>query len=42
MCDKAVSDDTFMLKYRLDRCKTQEMCDKAVIGFLSALKYVPD
>ena len=31
-----------MLKYCLDRYKTQEMCDKAVDNFLSALKFVPD
>ena len=30
MCDKAFSEDPFMLKYCFDRCKTQEMCDKAV------------
>ena len=42
MCDKAVSEDHFMLKYYHDRYKTQEMCDKAVDGFLSALKFVLD
>ena len=31
-----------MLKYCLDRYKTQEMCDKAVDEFLPALKFVPD
>ena len=29
-----------MLKYRHDRHKTQEMCNKAVDDFLSALKFV--
>ena len=31
-----------MLKYSLDRYKTQELCDKAVDAFLPALKFVPD
>ena len=31
-----------MLKYCLDKYKTQEMCDKAVNAFLAALKFVPD
>ena len=42
MCDKAVSNDLLMLKYCLDRYKTQGMCDKAVDKFLLALKFVPD
>ena len=42
MCDKAVSNNTFMIKYCLGRYTTQEMCDKAVDDFLSALKFVPD
>ena len=42
MCDKAVSNDPFMLKYCPDRYKIQEMCDKAVEDLLSALKFVPD
>ena len=29
MCDKIVSGDVFMLKYFLDRYKTQGMCNKA-------------
>ena len=33
MCDKAFSKDPFMLKYHLDRYKTHEMWDKAVIIF---------
>ena len=31
-----------MLKYYLDRYKTQEMCDKSVDTCLLALKLVPD
>ena len=42
MCDKAVSNDLFMIKYCLGRYKTQEICDKAVNDFLPALKLVPD
>ena len=42
MCDKIVSGDLFMLKYFLDRYKTQEMCDKAADAFLPPLKFVPD
>ena len=39
---KVVSKEPFMLKYCLDKYKTQEMCDKAVDAFLPALKFVPD
>ena len=42
MCDKAVSEDLFMLKYYHDNYKTDEMCDKAADDFLPALKYVLD
>ena len=31
-----------MLKYCLDRIKTQEMYDKAIDSFLPTLKFVPD
>ena len=31
-----------MIKHSLHRYKTQEMCDKAVDHFLSAVKFVPD
>ena len=37
ICDKVVSEDCFMLKYCLDRSKTQETCDKAVDAFLPTL-----
>ena len=42
MCHKAVSNNSFMLKYCVDRHKTQEMCDEAVDDFLPVLKFVPD
>ena len=42
MCDKAFPEDSFILKYCLDRYKTQEMSDKAVDNFSSTLKFVPD
>ena len=37
MCEKAASKGPFMLKYCLDRYKTQETCDKAVDACLSLL-----
>ena len=42
MCDKVVSKKPIMLKYCSERYKTQKMCDKAVEGCLSALKFVAD
>ena len=42
MCDKAVSEDLLVLKYYIDRYKTQEMRDKAVDDFLVALKFLFD
>ena len=42
MCDRAFSEDPFILKYFLDRYKTQEMCDIAVDNFLPTLKFAPD
>ena len=42
MCDKAVSDYPFMLKYCRDRYKTQEMCDKSVSYYPFMLKYCRD
>ena len=42
MCDKDFSEDLFVLQYCHGRCKTQEMCDKAIDDFLPALKFVPD
>ena len=42
MCHEAFCENTFMLKYCIDRYKTQEMCDKAVDDFLPTLKFVTD
>ena len=42
MCDKAFSGDSFILKYCLDRYKTQKICDKAVDNFLLTLPFVPE
>ena len=42
MCDKDVSEDSFVLEYCHGRYKTQEMCNKAIDDFLPALKCVPD
>ena len=41
MCDKVFSEDPFMIKYCLNRCKTQ-MCDKVINEFLLSSKFVPD
>ena len=42
MHDKAVSEDPIMLKYCLNRHKTQKVWDKAVDDFLPAFVFVPD
>ena len=42
MCDKAVSEDSFIIKYSRNRYKTREMCNTAVDDFLVALKFVSD
>lgn len=42
MCDKAVSNELFMLKYCPNGCKSQERFDKAFDDFLPPLKFVPD
>ena len=41
MRDKAFFIDTFMLKYCLDRYKSQEMREKALDDFLPILIFVP-
>ena len=40
MCSKVVSEDSFMLKYCLDRNKIQGVCDKAVYASLPKLKFI--
>ena len=42
MCDEVASKDPFMLKYFVDRYKTQEMCDKTVDAFLLTLTLALD
>ena len=42
MCDKAVLEDLFILKYCHVRYKTQKLCDIAADDFLPELKLVPD
>ena len=42
MCNKVVYKEPFMLKYCLDRYKTQGMCDKAADAFLRMLKLISD
>ena len=42
MCDKVLSKEPIMLKYCLDRCKTQEICNKAFDTVLLILKIVLD
>ena len=42
MCDKAISEDPFMLVYFPDKYKTQKTFDKAVDNCLAASKFIPD
>ena len=42
MGDKAVSKDSFMLKYYHDRHKTEKISDKAVVVFLQGSKFLLD
>ena len=42
MSDEIISGDPFPIRYVSDQYKTQQMCDKAVDDFLTALKFVPD
>ena len=42
MCDRVVSEESSMLKYCLDKYKTQKMYDEAVDDCLSALEFLPD
>ena len=41
MREKAVSKESFMLKYCLDRYNTQEVFEKVVDAFLPLSKFVP-
>ena len=42
MCERVVSEDSFLVVYCPDKYKTQRMCDEAVDGSLAALKLIPD
>ena len=42
MCKYTVTKLPFIIRYVPDWYKSQEMCDKAFVDFLSALKIVPD
>ena len=42
MCDRAVSEDPFLIVYCPDKHITQKMCDEAVDNCLAVLKLVPD
>ena len=41
MCDRAVSDDTFLIVYYPNKYITQKMCNKAVDNSLETLKVIP-
>ena len=42
MCDRAISEDPFMLIYCPNSYKTQRMCDKAVNDCMVASKFISD
>ena len=42
MREEAICKEPFVLKYGLDKYKSQGMCDKAVGACLLILKFVPD
>ena len=42
ICNRVISEDTFMLVYCPNRYKIQRMCDEAVDACLAALKFIPD
>ena len=42
MCDRAVSEDPFLIVYCPDKYKTQKLCDEAVNDSLAASKLIPD
>ena len=42
MCNHAVKKLPYLLRYVLDRFKTQQMCDKAILEIGGTLKSVPD
>ena len=42
MCNRVISEDSFMLVYYHDKHKIQIICDEAVDNCLAALKLIPD
>ena len=42
MCDRVVSEDSFLIVYCSDKYITQKMCDEAVDDSLATLKLIPD
>ena len=42
MCDRVISEDSFLIVYCSDQYKAQQMCDKAVDNSLAALKLIAD
>ena len=42
MIKRVVEKEPFMLKYIIDKYKTQQVCDKAVDAYLPALQTVTD
>ena len=42
MCQHAVKKLPYLLRYVPDRCKTQQMCEKAILENGGTLKTVPD
>ena len=42
MCEKAVENEQYTLKYVLDHLKTEDMCKKAIEEDPHMVRYVPD
>ena len=42
MCERAIEEDSYNLKFVPDLFKTEEMCDQAVKEDSSSLQFVPD
>ena len=42
MCDKVISENSFIIVYFPDKYITQKMCDEAVDDSLATLKLIPD
>ena len=42
MCDRAISEDLFIIVSSPDRYQTQRMCDEVIDDCLAALKLIPN